>query len=209
MPIFSKAFLFSSGLIFAISAAVSIPSVTHASETYISLSERHLSQYQGRENAIEGYEILLAQSDHRYRANRNRNHRNSRTHSYDQRHQNHATSSYADRQRHSYNQSSRRDFSMHSFTSQPLRGGSSRRTRIIENPYSNRMVTGITLTGIDNEVVHIKNVIAYPERQLVSPLGYSLSAHHRERFINTRAYIDYISVQAKRKEYFTVTFHYN
>ena len=96
-----------------------------------------------------------------------------------------------------------------SFTSHPIRGGSSRRTRIIENPYSNRLVTGITLTGLDNDIVHIKDIIAYPARQFLSPLGYTLSIHHPQRFINTGHYIDYISVKAKRKEYFTVTFHYD
>ncbi len=95
-----------------------------------------------------------------------------------------------------------------SFTSQPVRGGDSRRTRIIENPFPNRRVTGVTLTGIDNDVVHIEDVVAYPRRQIISHRGYSLSIYHPERHINTRGFIDYISVQAKRKEYFTVTFHY-
>lgn len=98
---------------------------------------------------------------------------------------------------------------MHSYTSPPVRGGSSRRTRIIENPYANRIVTGVTLTGVDNNIVHIKDVISYPHRQLISPFSYSLSAYQPSRYINTRDYIDYISVQAKRKEYFTVTFHYD
>lgn len=103
----------------------------------------------------------------------------------------------------------RRDASFFSYTSPPLRGGSSRRTRIIENPYSDRLVTGITLTGVDSREVHIRDVVAYPGRQLVSPLAYSLSQYSRPRFINTYNYIDYISVAAKRKEYFTVTFHYD
>jgi len=96
-----------------------------------------------------------------------------------------------------------------SFTSEPIRGGSSRRTRVIANPYSNRVVTGITLTGIDNNYVHIKDVVGYPGRHLLSPLGYTLSAYEPPRFINTGHYIDYISVAAKRREYFTVTFHYD
>lgn len=103
----------------------------------------------------------------------------------------------------------RRHFGFASYTSPPFRGGSSRRTRVIENPYSNRIVTGITLTGIDNHAVHIEDVISYPGRYLLSPLGYSLSQYHPPRYINTGHFIDYISVQAKRKEYFTVTFHYD
>ena len=98
--------------------------------------------------------------------------------------------------------------SRNSFTSQPIRGGDSRRTRIIENPYPDRRVTGVTLTGIDSNVVHVEDVVAYPRRQIISHRGYSLSIFHPERHINTRGFIDYISVQAKRKEYFTVTFHY-
>lgn len=105
--------------------------------------------------------------------------------------------------------SDRREHGMHSYTSPPVRGGSSRRTRIIENPYGNRIVTGITLTGVDNDIVHIKDVISYPRRQLISPFSYSLSAYRPSSYINTGDYIDYISVQAKRKEYFTVTFHYD
>ena len=96
----------------------------------------------------------------------------------------------------------------HSYTSPPLRGGSSRRTRIIENPYSDRIVTGITLTGIDNGIVHIEDVVSYPGRYFLSPLDYTLSGYLAERYINTGHHIDYISVKAKRKEYFTVTFHY-
>lgn len=103
----------------------------------------------------------------------------------------------------------RRDLGFYTYTSPPLRGGSSRRTRIIENPYANRLVTGITLTGVDNNPVHIRDVVAYPGRQLVSPLQYSVSQYSAPRFINTYAYMDYISVAAKRKEYFTVTFHYD
>ena len=103
----------------------------------------------------------------------------------------------------------RNDYGFRSHTSQPIRGGSSRRTRVIENPYSDRLVTGITLTGIDNDYIHVKDVIAYPARQYLSPLAYTLSRFHPPRFINTGHYIDYISVQAKRKEYFTVTFHYD
>lgn len=103
----------------------------------------------------------------------------------------------------------RQEYRSFSYTSPPLRGGSSRRTRIIENPYADRLVTGITLTGVDNRQVHIKDVAAYPGRYLLSPLAYSLSQYERPRFINTQNYIDYISVAAKRKEYFTVTFHYD
>ena len=103
----------------------------------------------------------------------------------------------------------RRDYAHHSYTSPPLRGGSSRRTRIIQNPYSNRMVTGITLTGIDDDIVLIKDVVTYPGRHHLSPLGYTLSGHLPPHHINTWQYVDYISVAAKRKEYFTVTFHYD
>ena len=95
-----------------------------------------------------------------------------------------------------------------SFTSQPIRGGDSKRTRIIDNPYPDRRVVGITLTGIDNEVVHVEDVVSYPARRTISHRGYSLSLFHPERHINTRGHIDYISVKAKRREYFTVTFHY-
>ncbi|MDA1370513.1 MAG: hypothetical protein O2971_07110 [Proteobacteria bacterium] len=97
----------------------------------------------------------------------------------------------------------------HSFTSPPIRGGKSRRTRIVENPYAGREVTGITLTGIDNDIVHIEDVISYPGRYRLSPLGYTLSVFHPQRYIGTGVFIDYISVQAKHREYFTVTFHYN
>lgn len=103
----------------------------------------------------------------------------------------------------------RQEYRSFSYTSTPLRGGSSRRTRIIENPYADRLVTGITLTGLDSRRVHVKDVVAYPGRYLLSPLAYSLSQYERPRFINTLNYIDYISVAAKRKEYFTVTFHYD
>lgn len=95
-----------------------------------------------------------------------------------------------------------------SFTSEPIRGGRSRRTRIIENPYPNRPITGISFTGIDHDAVHINDVITYPRKRLISHTGYSLSLYHPSRFLNTRGYVDYISVKAKRKEYFTVTFHY-
>lgn len=95
-----------------------------------------------------------------------------------------------------------------SFTSEPIRGGSSRRTRIIANPYPNRPLTGVSLTGIDHDAVHINDVITYPRKRLISHTGYSLSLYHPSRFLNARGYVDYISVKAKRKEYFTVTFHY-
>ncbi|HAG73512.1 MAG TPA: hypothetical protein DCL66_15045 [Gammaproteobacteria bacterium] len=108
-----------------------------------------------------------------------------------------------------YRNDNRREYRSFSYTSPPLRGGSSRRTRIIKNPYADRFVTGITLAGVDNHQVHIKDVVAYPGRYLISPLGYSLSQYDRPRFISTANYINYISVAAKRKEYFTVTFHYD
>jgi len=95
-----------------------------------------------------------------------------------------------------------------SFTSEAIRGGKSRRTRIIENPYPNRPVIGVSFTGIDHNAVHINDVITYPRKRLISRAGYSLSLYHPSRFLNTRGYVDYISVKAKRKEYFTVTFHY-
>ena len=96
-----------------------------------------------------------------------------------------------------------------SFTSEPIRGGSSRRTRIIENPYPNRPVTGISFTGIERDAVHINDVITYPRKRLISHTGYSLSLYHPSQFLTTRGYVDYISVKAKRREYFTVTFHYD
>jgi len=113
------------------------------------------------------------------------------------------------RNRNGFARSDRRDNGSHSYTSEPIRGGSSRRTRIVDNPYSNRIVTGITLTGIDNDIVHIKDVISYPHRRKISRRGISLSAYHPSRYTDTRSYVDYISIQAKRKEYFTVTFHYD
>jgi hypothetical protein len=108
-----------------------------------------------------------------------------------------------------YRRENRREYRSFSYTSPPLRGGSSRRTRIIENPYADRLVTGITLTGVDSHQVHIKDIVAYPGRYLISPFGYSLSQYDRPRFISTASYINHISVAAKRKEYFTVTFHYD
>lgn len=104
--------------------------------------------------------------------------------------------------------SNRDSYSGASFTSEPVRGGNSRRTRIIENPYPNRAVTGVSFTGIDHDAVHINDVITYPRKRLISYRGYSLSLYHPSQFLNTRGYVDYISVKAKRKEYFTVTFHY-
>ena len=95
-----------------------------------------------------------------------------------------------------------------SFTSEPIRGGRSRRTRIIENPYPNRPLTGVSFTGIDHDPVHINDVITYPRKRLISHTGYSLSLYYPSQFLSTRGYVDYISVKAKRKEYFTVTFHY-
>ena len=95
-----------------------------------------------------------------------------------------------------------------SFTSEPIRGGSSRRTRIIENPFPGRPITGISFTGIERNEVHINDVITYPRKRLISHRGYSLSHYHPSPFLSTRGYVDYISVKAKRKEYFTVTFHY-
>ena len=96
-----------------------------------------------------------------------------------------------------------------SYTSEPIRGGSSRRTRIVENPYPNRAVTGISFTGIERNAVHINDVITYPRKRLISRSGYSLSLYHPSQFLNTRGYVDYISVKAKRREHFTVTFHYD
>ncbi len=105
--------------------------------------------------------------------------------------------------------SNRHNYAGASYTSEPIRGGSKRRTRVIDNPYPNRPITGITFTGIDDDAVHIKDVISYPRKRLLSPRGYSLSLHHPDRFFNTRGYVNYISVKAKRREYFTVTFHYD
>lgn len=115
------------------------------------------------------------------------------------------------RNRDSYNKhSNRRGYGEESYTSKPIRGGgSSRRTRVVYNPYPNRSVSGITFSGMDHDIVHIKNVIAYPRKKLISHRGYSLSLNHPDRFLTTRDYIDYISIQAKRREYFTVTFHYD
>ncbi len=105
--------------------------------------------------------------------------------------------------------SDRQQYGGASYTSEPIRGGSSRRTRIIENPYPNRPVTGVSFTGIEHDAVHINDVITYPRERLISRAGYSLSLYHPSRFFPTRGYVDYISVKAKRKEYFTVTFHYD
>jgi len=99
-------------------------------------------------------------------------------------------------------------YSAKSVTSEPIRGGSSRRTRIVTNPYPNRALSGISFTGIDRGTVHINDVITYPRKRLISHRGYSLSLFEPSRFLSTRGYVDYISVKAKRKEYFTVTFHY-
>jgi len=104
--------------------------------------------------------------------------------------------------------SNRDGYSQASFTSDPVRGGSSRRTRVIENLYPNRAVTGVSFTGIDHDAVHINDVVTYPRKRLINYTGYSLSLHNPSQFFNTRGYVDYISVKAKRKEYFTVTFHY-
>lgn len=96
-----------------------------------------------------------------------------------------------------------------SYTSEPIRGGSSRRTRIIENPFPGRPITGISFNGIERNEVHINDVIVYPRKRLISHRGYSLSLYHPSPFLSTRGYVDYISVKAKRREYFTVTFHYD
>ena len=104
--------------------------------------------------------------------------------------------------------SERNRFRGASYTSEPIRGGSSRRTRIIENPYPNRPLRGVSFTGIEHDAAHINDVITYPRKRLISRSGYSLSLYHPSRFLNARGYVDYISVKAKRKEYFTVTFHY-
>ncbi|PCH59243.1 MAG: hypothetical protein COC19_07355 [SAR86 cluster bacterium] len=94
------------------------------------------------------------------------------------------------------------------YTSEAIRGGSSRRTRIIENPYPHRVVTGITLNGISNREVHVRDVIAYPGRNRISHTGYSLSNFDSQAYLHVNQVIDHISVKAKRKQYFTVTFHY-
>lgn len=99
-------------------------------------------------------------------------------------------------------------YSAKSVTSEPIRGGSSRRTRIVSNPYPNRALSGISFAGIDRGTVHINDVITYPRKRLISRRGYSLSLFEPSRFLSARGYVDYISVKAKRKEYFTVTFHY-
>ena len=99
-------------------------------------------------------------------------------------------------------------YGRNSITSEPIRGGSSRRTRIVTNPYPNRALSGISFTGIDRGTAHINDVITYPHKRLISRRGYSLSIFEPSRFLSTRGYVDYISVKAKRKEYFTVTFHY-
>jgi hypothetical protein len=95
-----------------------------------------------------------------------------------------------------------------SFTSEPIRDGKSRRTRIIENPYPNRPLAGVSFTGIERDAVQINDVITYPRKRLISHRGYSLSLYRPSQFLNTRGYVDYISVKAKRREHFTVTFHY-
>lgn len=99
-------------------------------------------------------------------------------------------------------------YSRKSVTSEPIRGGSSRRTRLVTNPYPNRALSGISFTGIDRGDFHINDVITYPSKRLISRRGYYLSLFEPSQFLNTRGYVDSISVKAKRKEYFTVTFHY-
>lgn len=162
----------------------------------------------GRSNSSFGHvaNSFSAPNNNKYRNNRSSDYRSNQFRSSDSRFYGQRASGYrsSDSRR-----GDRQEYRSFSYTSPPLRGGSSRRTRIIENPYADRLVTGITLTGVDNRQVHIKDVVAYPGRYLLSPLAYSLSQYDRPRFINTQNYIDYVSVAAKRKEYFTVTFHYD
>lgn len=184
-----KSSMISCALVLAFSSAA-----VRADDLYSDFSDIGLLLNIAAEAIIQDSLVELAQNDRRYRGERGYR-RSPGAH-------------VSPKNRRGFKGSDRRGYGS-SYTSQPVRGGSSRRTRIIENPYSNRLVTGITLTGIDNDIVHIKDVISYPHRQLISPFSYTLSAYEPSRFINTRNYIDYISVQAKRKEYFTVTFHYD
>ena len=96
------------------------------------------------------------------------------------------------------------------YTSEPVRGSNERRTRVIRNPYPHRYVTGITLTGLDDDYVHVRDLIAYPYKRRLSDQGFSLSNHHPTQYVPVQGYLlDYISIAAKKKNYFTATFHYN
>ena len=96
------------------------------------------------------------------------------------------------------------------YTSEPVRGSRERRTRVIRNPFPHRYVTGITLTGLDDDYVHVRDLIAYPYKRPLSHQGFSLSNHHPEQYIPVQGYLlDYISIAAKKKNYFTATFHYD
>ena len=55
-------------------------------------------------------------------------------------------------------------YSAKSVTSEPIRAESSRRTRIVTNPYPNRALSGISFTGIDRGTVYINDVITYPRK---------------------------------------------
>lgn len=140
-----------------------------------------------------------------YRQLPNRSHRERRI---DDRHKTGSDHGRGDYRRDFYRGDGRGAFAA-SYTSEPIRGGSSRRTRVIENPFPGRPITGISFTGIERGEVHINDVIVYPRKRLISHRGYSLSVHHPSPFLSARGYVDYISVKAKRKEYFTVTFHYD
>lgn len=196
MPGLTKTTVFSCSLLLAFSSVTARADSLHSEFGDIGLLLNIAAETILQKNFMQ-----LAQDDRRSRRGRDYG-RYSNSHASPNSH-------LAPKYKRGVRRSNRHEYSMQSYTSPPVRGGSSRRTRIIENPYSNRIVTGITLTGIDNGVVHIKNVISYPYRQLISPLSYSLSAYQPSRLIHTRDYIDYLSVQAKRKEYFTVTFHYD
>lgn len=193
---FAKTTMISCSLVLAFSSAAVKADDRHAEFDSIGLLLNIAAQTILQDNYRQ-----LAQDDRRSR--RSRDYRRARDSQFSPNYQ------FSPGRKRDQKRSDRREHGMHSYTSPPVRGGSSRRTRIIENPYGNRIVTGITLTGIDNDIVHIKDVISYPRRQLISPFSYSLSAYQPSSYINTGDYIDYISVQAKRKEYFTVTFHYD
>ena len=97
-------------------------------------------------------------------------------------------------------------YSAKSVTSEPIRGGSSRRTRIVSNPYPNRALRGISFTGIDRGAFHINDIITYPSKRLISRRGYSLSLFEPSQFLNTRGYVDYIALRQNERNILPLPF---
>ena len=97
-------------------------------------------------------------------------------------------------------------YSRKSVTSEPIRGGSSRRTRLVTNPYPNRALRGISFTGIDRGAFHINDIITYPSKRLISRRGYSLSLFEPSQFLNTRGYVDYIALRQNERNILPLPF---